>query len=212
MPRLTVFNHVSLDGYFVDRNGEMSWAKADPQDAEWNEFVSGNTAVDGTLVFGRVTYEMMAAFWPTPMAAQMMPDVAAGMNRMAKLVFSRTLTEASWQNTTLMKGDLLLGDPEAQGRRRGRHGDSRQRNAGGPAGPRAVDRCVSARGESRRPGRRSDAVRGSEQTRFRSGRLHHARSGTGTCCYRTNLCDGEPAELIEQVLRSVAATPHPETG
>lgn len=107
MPRLTVFNHVSLDGYFVDRNGEMSWAKADPQDAEWNEFVSGNTAGDGTLVFGRVTYEMMAAFWPTPMATQMMPDVAAGMNRMAKLVFSRTLTEASWQNTTLMKGDLL---------------------------------------------------------------------------------------------------------
>jgi dihydrofolate reductase len=49
---------------------------------------------------------MMAGFWPTPVAAQMMPEVAAGMNRTTKLVFSRTLTEVSWQNTTLVKGGL----------------------------------------------------------------------------------------------------------
>jgi hypothetical protein len=36
MRKLAVFNHVTLDGYFVDATGEMSWAKADPQDAEWN--------------------------------------------------------------------------------------------------------------------------------------------------------------------------------
>jgi dihydrofolate reductase len=104
MPKLTVFSHVSLDGYFVDRNGQMNWAQADQQYAEWNAFVSGNASGDGTLVFGRVTYDMMAGFWPTPVAAQMMPEVAAGMNRAAKVVFSRTLTEASWQNTTLLKG------------------------------------------------------------------------------------------------------------
>ena len=38
--RLTVFNSVTLDGYFTDRNGDMSWAKGDPNDAEWNEFVT----------------------------------------------------------------------------------------------------------------------------------------------------------------------------
>ena len=66
-----------------------------------------NAGGDGELLFGRVTYEMMAAFWPTPQAAQMLPDVAAGMNRMRKTVFSRTLDRAGWQNTTLVKGDLV---------------------------------------------------------------------------------------------------------
>jgi dihydrofolate reductase len=37
----------------------------------------------------------------------MLPDVAAGMNRMRKLVVSRTLEAVSWQNTTLLKGDLV---------------------------------------------------------------------------------------------------------
>jgi dihydrofolate reductase len=58
-------------------------------------------------LFGRVTYEMMAAFWPTPQAAQMLPQVAAGMNALRKIVFSRTLDAVSWQNTTLLKGDLV---------------------------------------------------------------------------------------------------------
>jgi dihydrofolate reductase len=50
---------------------------------------------------------MMAAFWPTPQAAQMLPKVAEGMNAMRKIVFSRTLGSVSWQNTTLVKGDLV---------------------------------------------------------------------------------------------------------
>jgi dihydrofolate reductase len=43
---------------------------------------------------------MMAAFWPTPAAAQMLPDVAHGMNARAKIVFSQTLRHASWNTTT----------------------------------------------------------------------------------------------------------------
>ena len=62
-------------------------------------------AVRGELLFGRVTYEMMAAFWPTPQAAQMLPKVAEGMNAMPKTVFSRTIDAVTWQNTTLVKGD-----------------------------------------------------------------------------------------------------------
>jgi len=106
MRKLLVFNHVSLDGYFVDTNGDMSWAKADHQDAEWNAFVSENASGGGALVFGRITYEMMASFWPTPFAIENMPVVAKGMNSMPKVVFSRTLDQASWNNTTLVKGDL----------------------------------------------------------------------------------------------------------
>jgi dihydrofolate reductase len=102
--KLIVFNNVSLDGYFVDANGDMSWAHK--QDAEWNEFVRGNAGGGGALVFGRVTYEMMASFWPTPQATQIMPDVAQGMNQAPKVVFSRTLDKATWNNTKLVKGDM----------------------------------------------------------------------------------------------------------
>jgi dihydrofolate reductase len=105
MRKLVVFNHVTLDGYFVDANGGMSWAKTDNNDAEWNAFVAENASGGGVLVFGRITYELMASFWPTPFAIKTMPDVAEGMNRAQKVVFSRTLDKASWSNTKLVKGD-----------------------------------------------------------------------------------------------------------
>jgi dihydrofolate reductase len=106
MQKLIVFNHVALDGYFTDMNGDMSWAKADPNDAEWNAFVAENAGGGGTLVFGRITYDLMASFWPTPMAMKMMPAVAERMNNLPKVVFSRTLDKASWNNTKLVKGGL----------------------------------------------------------------------------------------------------------
>jgi dihydrofolate reductase len=106
MRRLIVFNHISLDGYFTDANGEMNFARNDIPDAEWDAFVAGNASGGGTLVFGRVTYELMASFWPTPMAAEQMPDVAERMNNLPKVVFSRTMEKASWNNTTLVKDDL----------------------------------------------------------------------------------------------------------
>jgi dihydrofolate reductase len=105
MRRLSVFENVSLDGFFADAKSDMSWAHK--HDAEWNAFASGNASGDGALLFGRVTYQMMAGFWPTPQAAQMLPDVAAGMNRMPKYVASRTLDRVDWQNTTLLAGDLV---------------------------------------------------------------------------------------------------------
>jgi dihydrofolate reductase len=104
MRKVVVFNMVSLDGFFVDSKGDMSWAHK--HDAEWNAFVSENASGSGVLVFGRVTYELMASYWPTPMALQNSPVVAKGMNDMPKIVFSRTLNEASWSNTKLIKGDL----------------------------------------------------------------------------------------------------------
>ncbi len=55
---------------------------------------------------GRKTYDMMAGYWPTEMAMKNMPTVAEAMNKQPKLVFSRTMTEAKWNNTRLVKGDL----------------------------------------------------------------------------------------------------------
>ena len=104
MRRLIVFNNLTLDGYFADLNGDISWAHKD--DPEWNAFAAENASGGGVLVLGRITYELMASYWPTPAARANAPAVAEGMNRMQKVVFSRTLNKASWQNTTLVKGDI----------------------------------------------------------------------------------------------------------
>src|SRR6202162_309841 len=104
MTKLVVYNAMSLDGYFTDAAGDMNWAhKRDP---EWQAFVSENASGGGQLLFGRVTYDLMASFWPTPLAAQSNPIVAERMNNLRKYVFSTTLDQASWNNTTLLKGDL----------------------------------------------------------------------------------------------------------
>jgi dihydrofolate reductase len=106
MPKLIVFNSVSLDGYFSGPNGDLSWAHAsESQDAEWTSFVAGNAKGEGLLVFGRVTYDLMAGYWPTPMALQNNPAVAERMNALPKVVFSRTMAKAAWNNTRLLKGD-----------------------------------------------------------------------------------------------------------
>lgn len=105
MRRLAVFNSVSLDGYFTDNNGDMSWAHRVAPDPEWNAFTAGNAQGGGTLLFGRITYDLMTRYWPTPLAMQQMPVVAERMNNLPKVVFSRTLDQASWNNTRLVRSD-----------------------------------------------------------------------------------------------------------
>ena len=102
--KLSAFIHVSLDGYFVDAHGDMSWAHR--HDAEWNRFVADNSRGGGALVFGRVTWEQMASYWPTPAARAANPVVAARMTQLPKYVFSKTLKKPKWKNTTVLKGPL----------------------------------------------------------------------------------------------------------
>jgi dihydrofolate reductase len=103
MRRLVVFNQVTVDGYFADVHGDMSWAHN--SDPEFNAFVEGNAKGGGELLFGRTTYDLMVSYWPTPIAARNDPVVAEQMNNLPKVVFSRTLKEASWNNTKLIKGE-----------------------------------------------------------------------------------------------------------
>ena len=105
MRKLSVFNQVSLDGYFTDKKGDMNWAHK--QDAEWQAFTSENASGGGELVFGRKTYDLMAGYWPTPQASKNSPAVAERMNNLPKIVFSKTLDKASWNNTRLIKHDIV---------------------------------------------------------------------------------------------------------
>ncbi len=107
MQKLSVFNNVSLDGYFTDASGDMNFAQNPQPDPEWDAFVAGNArGGGGTFLFGRLTYEMMASYWPTPAAAAAMPVVAKTMNETPKVVFSRTLDRADWNKTKLFKSNL----------------------------------------------------------------------------------------------------------
>lgn len=106
MRKLTVFSQMTIDGYFAGVNGDISWAHADSNDTEHQAFVGENAKGGGVMLFGRITYELMASYWPTPLALKNDPVVAEGMNRMEKVVFSRTLDKVLWSNTRLVKGDL----------------------------------------------------------------------------------------------------------
>lgn len=107
MRKLIAFDSISLDGFFTDARGDMSWAHAGSDDPEFAAFVAGNAGSGGELLFGRLTYQMMASYWPSPAALANAPEVARGMNAVPKVVFSRTLPRAEWQNTRLVKDDLV---------------------------------------------------------------------------------------------------------
>ncbi len=92
----------STDGFFEGPNRELDWHIVD------EEFLQ--SAIDllnsvDTLLFGRVTYQMMATYWPTPEAIADDPIIAERMNSLPKIVFSKNLDKAEWQNSRLVNGD-----------------------------------------------------------------------------------------------------------
>jgi dihydrofolate reductase len=103
MRKLGVFNFISLDGCFKGPEGDISWHR---QDAEGSGYAAEMLKAESTLLFGRVTYELMAGYWPTPEAILSQPTVAEGMNRAEKIVFSRTLNTVDWHNTRLVKSNI----------------------------------------------------------------------------------------------------------
>ncbi|HLE14602.1 MAG TPA: dihydrofolate reductase family protein [Anaerolineales bacterium] len=103
MRKLFAFNMVSLDGFFEGPNRDINWHNVDD---EFNQFAIEQTSAVDTILFGRVTYELMAGYWPTPAATTDDPVIADLMNRLPKIVFSRTLQKAEWNNTRLIKDHI----------------------------------------------------------------------------------------------------------
>jgi dihydrofolate reductase len=100
MRKVLFFILTSLDGYFEGPDHDLGWHNVDD---EFNDFSIEQLDSVDTLLFGRVTYEMMASFWPSSFAIETDPIVAEKMNSKPKIVFSRTLSRADWQNTRLVK-------------------------------------------------------------------------------------------------------------
>lgn len=109
MSKIFAFNMMTLDGYFEGPNHDIGWHNVDE---EFNRFAVEQLEQIGTLVFGRTTYEMMAAYWPTPMAVADDPVVARLMNELPKIVVSRNLRQVEWGNTRILAARVkeeLLG-------------------------------------------------------------------------------------------------------
>ena len=104
MRKVIFFNLISLDGYFEGPNRDIDWHHADE---EFNEFAIQQTGEFGALLFGRVTYELMAGYWPTEAAKRDDPVIAGLMNKLPKLVFSNTLNKVEWENTKLVKDNFV---------------------------------------------------------------------------------------------------------
>jgi dihydrofolate reductase len=102
--KVILFNMITLDGFFAGPDGDIDWHQLQEG---FNDFsIEQINAADGIL-FGRVTYQMMASYWPTPEALTTDPEIAELMNTVPKYVFSNTLDAAEWSNTTLIKGDAV---------------------------------------------------------------------------------------------------------
>ncbi len=102
MRKIILMMSVSLDGFFETVDRDISWHLVDDELLRhWN----GQFRTMGSFVFGRVTHELMAGYWPT---ADRDPDISAPMlefagiwREMPKFVFSRTLTQAGWNTTVI---------------------------------------------------------------------------------------------------------------
>jgi dihydrofolate reductase len=99
VPKLYSFMAVSADGYHADLGQAPGWQTLDE---EFSRFSLEQLGETGTLVLGRATYELMAAYWPTPVGEEFSSAVAKVMNSIPKIVISRTLTQATWANTQVV--------------------------------------------------------------------------------------------------------------
>jgi dihydrofolate reductase len=100
MAKLIMWNLMTLDGFVEGPNRDISWHfDVWGDELEKLSIEQGKSA--GGLMFGRVTYELMANHWPNATG-----EVADFMNALPKFVFSRTLTKSSWNNTRMFGADV----------------------------------------------------------------------------------------------------------
>jgi len=104
MRTLKAYNFLTMNGFYKGPQDDIGWHGHGEDETQFSiESLRGG----GLLLFGHRTYDLMADFWPTPMAAEQFPEVAVGMNGSEKIVFSRTPFTPEWENTRLVTGDII---------------------------------------------------------------------------------------------------------
>jgi len=100
MRKIIVSNYVTLDGFFAGPKGEIDWFVWDDETVSSSKELMAS--ID-TILFGRVTYELMAGYWPTASPPAEDPGIINFMNNSPKIVFSRSLAKPDWNNTHVVK-------------------------------------------------------------------------------------------------------------
>lgn len=115
MRRIVTFDWVTADGYFAGRDGNLDWVVPDEEQAK---AAAEDIPNFDTVLFGRRTYEIFEEFWghvvvddsgtvPDPhRPGRRSPEhgaVAIALNKMTKLVFSRTMKDVTWRNSRLVR-------------------------------------------------------------------------------------------------------------
>ena len=103
MRKIVLMMSVSLDGFIEGPHRELDWHVVDDElHSHFNEQLAEMSA----FLHGRVTYELMAEFWPTadtdPASTRPMVEFARIWRDMPKIVYSKTLEHADW-NTTIVR-------------------------------------------------------------------------------------------------------------
>jgi len=107
MRRVVSFMHISLDGFVTNAKGEMSWINIDQ---EMFDFAKERTLASDIALYGRITYELMEAYWPTaadqPNATKHDIEHSAWYKSVSKIVPSRTMKGSVPKNTTIISENL----------------------------------------------------------------------------------------------------------
>lgn len=108
MGNVVSFTHVSLDGYVANDEGAMDWLTYTGEIAD-DAYALSRSA--GAALYGRTTYQMMEGYWPTvlvnPDSSSEDRGHAEWVENIPKVVFSHTLDNVTWNNTTLIKDNLI---------------------------------------------------------------------------------------------------------
>ncbi len=101
MKKIIAIEWLSLDGYFSDSNNGTDWFVSDEE--TWKYLLNIFRSFD-TILLGQITYEMFAAYWPKPNPSDLNPkELIEFMNNSRKIVFSKRLKKAEWNNSVIMK-------------------------------------------------------------------------------------------------------------
>jgi dihydrofolate reductase len=107
MRKVILSNMVTLDGFFEGPNKELDWHIVDE---EFNEYAIDLLSNVDAILFGRLTYQLMADYWPAaatnPSTSKSDLEIADKMNNLPKIIFSKTLQRVEWNNSRLVKENI----------------------------------------------------------------------------------------------------------
>ena len=102
MRKIILSNLISVDGFFEGQGKELNWFVVEEEFFNYaRELLNGTD----TILFGRITYQMMLEYWPN--AKDNDAVITHKMNHLRKIIFSKTLKRVDWNNAELATADLL---------------------------------------------------------------------------------------------------------